>query len=250
MLAASLVTVGLVVPAHAQAPASAPPPAPAPHAAEAPASHPVEAKPSAAPSGEHAQPAAAAAHGASASQPSDSHAPAGPGHGSGSGSGESHESPWAFWGRLFNFAVLAGGLAYFLRTPLSNHLHTRRLRITGDLESARSTARKAADQIAEIDRRLAHLPAELEALRERGAEEIAGEEAAIRQRAETERARLLEQTRRQIELEVRLAQRQLAEHTADLAVQLAADRVSRNITDDDRRRLLDRYVSRLKEFHG
>jgi F-type H+-transporting ATPase subunit b len=250
VLAASLVTVGLVVPARAQAPASAPPPAPPPHAAEAPASHPVEAKPSAAASGEHAQPAAAPAHGASASQPSDSHAPAGSGHGSGSGSGESHESPWAFWGRLFNFAVLAGGLTYFLRTPLSNHLHARRVQITGDLESARSTARKAADQIAEIDRRLAHLPAELEALRERGAEEIAGEEAAIRQRAETERARLLEQTRREIELEVRLAQRQLADHTADLAVQLAADRVSRNITDDDRRRLLDRYVSRLKEFHG
>ena len=250
MIALSLSAIGLVAPAHAQAPAPAPPAAP--QGAEAPAAAPVEARPAAA--GEHAPPAPAHGAASAASQPSDPHAarPA-PGEAAAGAHAaeESHgESPWALVARIVNFALLAGGLAYVLKGPLGLHLQRRRQQIDGDLETARATAAKAAAQIADIDRRLAQLPADLEAARERGAEEIAGEEAAIRQRAEFERERLLAQMRREIELEVRLAKRQLLDHTADLAVQLATDQVSRKITDDDRRRLLDRYVSRLKEFHG
>lgn len=164
---------------------------------------------------------------------------------------EAHdESPWGLVARIVNFAILVGGLGYLLRGPLGLHLQGRRQRISGDLESARATTAKAESQLAEIDRRLSHLPAELESLRERGAEGIANEEAAIRQRAEAERQRLLEQTRREVELEVRVARRALVEHTADLAVSLAAERVAGDIASDDRRRLLDRYVSRVKELHG
>ena len=33
-----------------------------------------------------------------------------------------HESPWALPARIFNFALLAGGLFYLLRSPLMGYL--------------------------------------------------------------------------------------------------------------------------------
>jgi F0F1-type ATP synthase membrane subunit b/b' len=130
------------------------------------------------------------------------------------------------------------------------HLASRRQQIAGDLVSARETTERARQQLIDIDRRLKELPAELEAYKAGGAEEIAAEGVRIRQQAEAERHRLLEQTRRDIELQVRLAKQALADHTADLAVRLAKDRVTATITPADQERLVDRYVSDVKELHG
>ena len=47
--------------------------------------------------------------------------------------------------------------------------------------------------------KMAALPGELEALRKTGADEVAAEEARIRQAAEAERARLIEQSTREID---------------------------------------------------
>ena len=160
------------------------------------------------------------------------------------------ESPWALVARLLNFALLVGGLVYLLRGPLSQHLATRTQQIRGDLVAARETTARATAQIAEIDRKLAALPAELEALRAQGAEEIAAEEARIRQQADAERQRLLDQTRRDVDLQVRLARRALANHAADLAVALAKDRITATIRDEDQAHLADRYVAQVKDIHG
>jgi len=74
---------------------------------------------------------------------------------------------------------------------------------------------------------------------------VAAEEARIRQIAETERARLREQARREIDAQLKLAERQLVARTADLAVAVAAKRVKATITAEDQARLVDRYLGRL-----
>ena len=74
-----------------------------------------------------------------------------------------------------------------------------------------------------IEQKLQALPGELDALRTRGAEEIKAEEQRIAAAAAADRDRLLEQTRREIDLQVRLAKKEILEHAADLSVQLATD---------------------------
>jgi len=148
--------------------------------------------------------------------------------------------------RVVNFAILAGVLVYFLKSPLAGYLSGRSDQIREDLVNAAETKRAAAAQIAEIDRRMQALPAELEALRAQGAEEIAAEEARIRGAAAAERERLLEQARREIAWQVKIAERELVSHAADLAVGVAVERIKTTITDDDRQRLVDRYVQQLK----
>ena len=158
---------------------------------------------------------------------------------------EHGESPWAFWGRVFNFAALVGLLAYFLRSPFRSYLADRGTQIRTDLVTATTMKEDASRQIAEIDAKLKQLPGELDELRSRGQREIAAEEARIQQAAATERDRLLEQTRREIELQLRGVRRDLVTHAADLAVQVARERIRSRITTDDQRRLLDRYLEQV-----
>jgi F-type H+-transporting ATPase subunit b len=159
---------------------------------------------------------------------------------------EEHHSVWAglLWPTV-NFAILAGGLWYFLKAPLAGYLRDRHSAIRKDLVEAAQLKAAAAAQLAEIDRKLQALPGEIEALRRRGAEEIAAEEARISALAAAERERLLEQTRREIDLQVRLAKRELVEHAADLSIQLASERIRQQITPADQQRLTERYIENL-----
>jgi F-type H+-transporting ATPase subunit b len=147
--------------------------------------------------------------------------------------------------RLVNFAVLAGTLVYFLRSPIRTYLGDRGRQIRADLVKAAEMRASAAAQAAAIEQKMAALPGELDALRRQGAEEVAAEEARIRQAADAERERLLEQARREIDAQLKLAERQLVAHTADLAVAIAAARVKSTITADDQARLVDQYLGRL-----
>ena len=148
--------------------------------------------------------------------------------------------------RVVNFAVLAGTLVYFLRSPIRTYLADRSAQIRRDLVEAAEMRRSAAVQIEEIDQKMKALPGELDALRAQGAEEIAAEEARIRAAAAIERDRLLEQARREIDAQVKVAERELVSHAASLAVGVAAERIKKNITDEDQKRLIDRYMQQLK----
>jgi F-type H+-transporting ATPase subunit b len=147
--------------------------------------------------------------------------------------------------RFVNFAVLAGSLVYFLRSPLAGYLSNRSSQIRSDLVNAAEMKQAAAAQIEEIDRKMKALPGDLEALRKQGVDEIASEEARIQAAATAERERLLEQARREIDLQVKVAERELVSHAADLAVGVATERIRTNITADDQQRLVDRYVQQL-----
>jgi F-type H+-transporting ATPase subunit b len=160
--------------------------------------------------------------------------------------GERQEGLLPVAARLVNFAILIGTLVYLLRSPLTTYLIDRGTRIRSDLVTAAEMKQTAGAQLEEIDRKMKALPAELEALRAQGAQEIAAEEARIRTAAAAERDRLLEQARRDIDHQVKVAERELVSHAADLAVGVAAERIKKTISDDDQKRLTDRYVQQLK----
>jgi F-type H+-transporting ATPase subunit b len=160
---------------------------------------------------------------------------------------EHHEaSLMDFFWPVVNFAILCGVLYYFLKTPLSSYLQDRSAGIRRDLVDAAAIKNAATAQLEEIDRKLKALPGEIDALRARGKAEVAAEEQRIAQQAATERERLLEQARREIDVQVRLAKRALTEHAADLAVQLATDRIATDMTAADQARLVDRYLEQVK----
>jgi F-type H+-transporting ATPase subunit b len=147
--------------------------------------------------------------------------------------------------KLLNFAILVGALAYFLRGPIAAHLASRSEQIRQDLVTAAEMRAAATAQLAEIDQKMRALPGELEALKRQGAEDVKAEQVRIAETAVAERARLLDQTRREIDMRMRVARRELTEHAAALAVGVAEQRIRRAITADDQIRLVDRYASQL-----
>jgi F-type H+-transporting ATPase subunit b len=149
--------------------------------------------------------------------------------------------------KLANFGIMAGVLVYFLKGPITAHLALRASNIRQDLVTAADMRATATAQLAEIDRKLKTLPAELEALKAQGASDVIAEQARIAQAAAIERERLIDQTRREIDMRLRVARRELTAHAAQLAVNIAEARIRESITPDDQLRLVDRYTSQLKE---
>jgi F-type H+-transporting ATPase subunit b len=181
----------------------------------------------------HAQEAAPAAHAAGAEASQEAAEPAG--------------GSWKpVIAKAVNFALLVGILVYFLRAPLMAYLDGRIGKVREDLVTAAQTRETAVRALAEIDAKLKALPAEIEALKHRGAEDLIAERARIEQDAQAERQRMLEQTRREIAMRLSVARRELLELAATLAVNVASERIRTTMTPDDQARLVDRYVSQLQ----
>ena len=174
--------------------------------------------------------------------PAEHGAPAGEGHEAEEGEGG---GLLGLVGKIVNSAILVGTLVYFLRAPVAQYLEDRMAQVRRDLVSAAETRAAAAAELERIERRLVELPGEIEALRSRGARELAVEDARIHAATEVQRERLLSQTRREIELQSKAVERALLERAADAAVRLAAERIRRGATDDDQLRLIDRYVQQV-----
>ena len=178
--------------------------------------------------------------------PAPTEAHQGTAHQSGDAPAEEHgDGILAMLARFVNFAILAGSLYYLLKSPLKGYLASRSEQVRGDLASAAEMRRAAAAEIEAIDRKMQALPAELAAIRDQGSHDVAQEEARVAAAAAAERERLLEQARREIDLQVRVAERDLVAYAADLAVGLASDRIRKDITDEDQTELVDRYVRQL-----
>jgi F-type H+-transporting ATPase subunit b len=211
------------------------------------------------PAGDHAAPSAVPGHAAPA-QPTDhgaapAHAAPAGAHGepaqgeAAHGGGEHGESLFSFVSRILNFLILAGGLWYLLRLPFGRYLGARAEEIKGGLTSAAALRAQASARLSDIETRVRALPAEIDALKKRGSEEIVAEEARIRQVVDAERQRLVDNARREIDLQLQSARRDLTHHAADLAVDLAEQRIRTQITGEDQRRLIDRYVTQMRAIN-
>ena len=160
---------------------------------------------------------------------------------------QAHAPSWSalFWPTV-NFAILVGVLYYFLKTPFVEYLRDRSTSIRRDIQEAAALTQSASAQMAEIDRKLEALPREIAALKQRGLEDTSAEEQRIAREATAERDRLLEQARREIEFQVRIAKREILEHAANVAVNLATERITKAITPADQERLADAYLDQVK----
>ena len=97
----------------------------------------------------------------------------------------------------------------------------------------------AAAQMTAIERKMTALPADRGPAQGRRRRYGHGRVAHPERRRGRTR-RLVEQARREIDAQLKLAERALVARTADLAVEIAATRVRATITAEDQARLVDR----------
>lgn len=150
---------------------------------------------------------------------------------------------WA-WGNLL---VFWGILVRFAGPLVRDYFVQRRLRIRDELQRAAQQRREADEMRAELTQKLAELHADVDRLRAESEEQGQREREEILAHAERERERVVEQTRAEVEQRVKRARQELIQLSAALAADLAREQLEREITPEDRRRLVARGLELLRE---
>ena len=145
-----------------------------------------------------------------------------------------------------NLVILLGVLGYFARGPIGEFFSGRRNDIRNDLDEAANLLAEAEQRNADLQRRLVDLNSEVEGTRE-GATRRAEEEAErILADARASADRIRSDAQAAVDQELRRAQAELREEAADLALEIATRKLTENVTDGDRERLIDEFIMRVE----
>jgi F-type H+-transporting ATPase subunit b len=154
-----------------------------------------------------------------------------------------------FVGKVVNFVLLFGGLAYLLRKPLAKFVADKAELIRSGLKKAEAAAEEARAKLQGIEARAASLASEIEAMRQKAEADGRAEKERILEAARREAARLKEFSEQEIEAEVRAGVRRLKEYATDKALALALDRVRGRLDPEAQGRLVDASIDKLAKVH-
>jgi F-type H+-transporting ATPase subunit b len=163
---------------------------------------------------------------------------------------ESHPSQTRdFLGKLINFILLFGGLAYVLRKPLGKFLQERSDSLEQALEEAKQSHEEAAEKKNQVESRLGKLDEEMEKM-QRDAE-AAGQSfhQLVVEEAKQAADRLKQFTSQEIEMLTQDAIRKIKEYTVALAADLAQQRIQDRMTEEFQSSLIDKSIERLEKLH-
>ena len=149
--------------------------------------------------------------------------------------------------QLLNLALFLAVLVYFVARPMTEAFRKRQLQVEETLKLARERRAEAARFEAQMNERMALLEREVQDIRRQGKEDGESARTALEARAREEAERVREGSQADIERRLAAAKAQLRQVAADLTAAAAVELLSKEIRDDDRRRLLEDGVQKLKE---
>ena len=161
--------------------------------------------------------------------------------------GDDHGSPLSSVWKWGNFILLIGGLAYYLRRPLREFLQTRARGIEEGLASGKRAQEEAEAKMSAIEAQLARLDEDIDGLKRQAARESEEERQRIIDSSNAEAEKVVAVARREIERLQRSARLELKAHVARLAVDLAEERLQKDLEPSRNQRLVSRFVSSLKQ---
>jgi F-type H+-transporting ATPase subunit b len=163
------------------------------------------------------------------------------GHGGGSG-----ELIW----KSVNFVLLAAGLGYLLYRKGGPYFRSRAESIRRDIEEANRLRERAEQQAVEIERRLAGLEADIEAMRRRAAGEMAAENERLRQETEAALEKIRQQAEQEIAGAAKAARQEVRAYAAGLAAELAAGKIRAALNEDLDGALVAGFLQELERSWG
>jgi F-type H+-transporting ATPase subunit b len=145
-----------------------------------------------------------------------------------------------------NLTLFLWLLARFAGRPMGSFLDTRRQGIGDQLEQAKTKLAEAEQLRDEVKERLGKVEQEVAQLVERADREGEAQAQQISEQAAREQQRFVKRiddeiARRQVE-----ARQMLAQEAADLTARLTRELLERELTEPDRRRLLDASLAALQ----
>jgi F-type H+-transporting ATPase subunit b len=149
-----------------------------------------------------------------------------------------------------NFALLLIVLFFAARKPVVAFFADRRESIKDDIDQAAELLRDAELRYGDWQRKLVDLESELETIRETARTRSEAEGRHIIAEAEATAERIKREAKATIEQEIRRAKSELAKEASELSLELAATLLRDQVTDSDRDRLMDEFISSVERQSG
>jgi len=163
-------------------------------------------------------------------------------HASGGGEDAGQMVAW----QAVNLAILIGVIVWFARKPVATFFADRRSGIQDDLASAARLLSEAEARNSELQRRLVDLGGEIEEIRETTRRRAEEESERILAEAGKAAERIRADASAAIQQELRRAQKELRDEAAAMALDAAAEILREKISEGDRDRLLDEFITRVE----
>jgi F-type H+-transporting ATPase subunit b len=163
---------------------------------------------------------------------------------------ESHPSQTKdFLGKLINFLLLFGGLAYVLRKPLGKFFQERSHSLEQALREAKESHRGALENLNQVESRLAKLDEEIQKIKKEA--EAAGRSLHQNMLDEAGKAsdRLKHLAHQEVEMLTKNAVHEIKEYTIALAAEMAQQSIQDRLTEGHHWSLIDKSIERLDRLH-
>ena len=147
--------------------------------------------------------------------------------------------------KAVNLAIFLAFLYFILRKPMAAFFESRSKAIVADLERAKAERDVAEAKLAEVDARLSRLDAEREQIRAEAEREAEAELARIAARTEEDARKIGETAEREIAGALKVARADLQRFAAEKAAELAEGMIRAEMTDEDRKRMVEQYADEL-----
>ena len=152
-----------------------------------------------------------------------------------------------------NFLVLAALVGWFLARTLPKTFRDRNTAIQKNLVDARAATEEASARLSNVEDRLSKLDAQIAALRAQADKDSALDEQRIKASIEEDKQKIVAAAEQEIAAATALAQRQIQQYAAELAIDQAARKLV--VTAETDRLLVQNFARRLmgddsKEGHN
>jgi F-type H+-transporting ATPase subunit b len=146
-----------------------------------------------------------------------------------------------------NFAILAGGLGYLIAKYGGPWFAAQSQAIRRGIADAEQIRAEAEGRASEVDRRLAGLQTEIEALKAEAHREQAAEGERIRQQTAADMARIQAHAASEIEAAGKAARLQLKRYAGQLAIDLAEQKIRGQMTPGVQTALVESFTRDMQE---
>ena len=144
---------------------------------------------------------------------------------------------------VLSFVVLAVLLGWFLVKTLPKKFRDRSTQLQKQLVDARTATEEASARLNSVEDRLSKLDGQIAAMRVQAEKDSAHDEERIKASVEDEKQKILAAAEQEITAATALAQRQIQQYAAELAIEQAARKLV--VTAETDRLLVQNFAQRL-----
>jgi F-type H+-transporting ATPase subunit b len=148
--------------------------------------------------------------------------------------------------QFVNFFILLFILQRLLYKPFLAKMQERTAAIKASLDQAQAARAEAVRQQEENESKLRAAYAEAASIREQAVKEAAEESRRHIESAQTQARKLVDDTKAQLDGEIRRAREELRREVSDLAIAVAEKLVRRTLREDDHRRIVTEAIAGMK----